>query len=86
MEFKGTKGNWTVSISDEEYNLFQLKEYDYSIKEEEYNAQLISKAPELLEMLQKILLMTETCNGTFEDFRERYNIEIKQLIKEATDI
>lgn len=50
------------------------------------NALLISKASEMLEMLQKIVLMTSVCNGTFEDFRENYNDEIKQLIKQATEL
>ena len=54
--------------------------------EQKYNALLISKAPEMLEMLQKIVLMTETCEGDFKDFRERYNIEIEDLIKSATEI
>lgn len=100
MEFKGTKGKWItekfdlegyeksiliVSKNDNkqiaEVNFEYLRNDDYV-----YNALLISKAPEMLEMLQKIVLMTEICNGTFEDFRERYNTEIKQLIKEATEL
>ena len=93
MEFKGTKGKWekvtadwdlnqSVFLEDTEEIICDVKSLSHNAI---YDALLISKAPEMLEMLQKIVLMTETCNGTFEDFRERYNTEIKQLIKEATE-
>ena len=63
------------------------KEYNEAQKKESQQiAQLISCAPEMLEMLERIVLMTQTCQGTFEDFRERYNIEINALIKKATEI
>ena len=94
MEFKGTKGKWekvtadwdlnqSVFLEDTEEIICDVKSLSHNAI---YDALLISKAPEILEMLQKIVLMTETCNGTFEDFRERYNTEIKQLIKEATTL
>ena len=94
MEFKGTKGKWEKVTSDWDFNqsvfLINTEQEICDIKsnseESKFNALLISKAPEMLEMLQKIVLMTEICNGTFEDFRERYNTEIKQLIKEATEL
>lgn len=95
MVFKGTKGEWV-------YELFEnSKGYFYKVisntvsicnittrnqKEAEANALLISKAPEMLEMLQKIVLVTERFKGGFSDFREKYNKEIEQLIKEATEI
>lgn len=60
-EFKGTKGKWNISSN----NTFVLKKEDdnvlarlyYSnsenLKEVPYNALLISKSPEMLEMLNK---------------------------------
>ena len=94
MEFRGTKGKWekvtadwdlnqSVYLEDTEEIICDVKSLSHNAI---YDALLISKAPEMLEMLQKIVLMTEICNGTFEDFRERYNTEIKQLIKEATEL
>ena len=94
MEFKGTKGKWekvtadwdlnqSVFLEDTEEIICDVKSLSHNAI---YDALIISKAPEMLEMLQKIVLMTEICNGTFEDFRERYNTEIKQLIKEATEL
>ena len=99
MEFKGSKGKWNIERHQHQlcgdYLIIDENDYQLAIADNEYiqdyektkaNALLISKAPEMLEMLQKIVLMTETCNGTFEDFREIYNAEIKQLIKEATEL
>ena len=89
MEFKGTKEKWEFSENGGVYvttNSGMICDLITSSQKDKADALLISKAPEILEMLQKIVLMTETCNGTFEDFRERYNTEIKQLIKEATEL
>ena len=100
MEFKGTKGKWIVggketdgiyvsSIHPQNRDICTVWLYYTCFlehQEAKANALLISKAPEMLEMLQKIVLMTDVCEGTFKDFRERYNLEIKQLIKEATEI
>ena len=85
MEFKGTKGNWEVSVSNEYTG-------DYSIKtkngattsfENEANALLISKAPEMLNMLKTTsnclwMLNTKGTNELAE--------EIDKLIEEATEI
>lgn len=101
MEFKGTKGKWILRenkstvVSDEQclvarvfdgkgYALLDDKQQSEGIVEA--NALLMSKAPELLEMLSRVVYMTSVCEGTFADFRERYNVEIEQLIKQATDI
>ena len=80
MEFKGTKGKWEVckthkTITD--YKGFTIaKEYGIRNSNEwKANALLMSKAPEMLEMLEWIL------SGQNID-----NSEIEQLIKEATEI
>jgi hypothetical protein len=91
MEFKGTKEKWL--IQDKEKNYFGVvytsiatkKEgvfIDVYSKEHEANALLISKAPEMLEMLKEFEI----------DIRQGYVInknrlnKIQQLIKEATEI
>ena len=86
MEFKGTKGKWELKNMDNNWLVMYNNINLVGINNNKANALLISKAPEMLEMLNKIVLMTDTCKGTFQDFKERYNLEIKQLIKEATEI
>lgn len=88
MEFKGTKGKWIVSIYDEAFIFSELNglegnviclppnnNYPKSRLNWKFNSKLISKAPEMLEMLLKI--------------RNKQPINTKQLdelIKEATTI
>lgn len=98
MEFKGTKGKWELAKYKTKVfckpkhhwmpiqGIAIVQEVPMDREERTANALLISKAPEMLEMLQKIVLMTNTCTGTFQDFKERYNIEIEKLIHEATNI
>lgn len=94
MEFKGTKGKWIlrdgyridiVTKNDESFGIV-----DFGTEQEAYlagypleklkaNALLISKAPEMLEMLQWLYSRLGT---SFSQEKE----EIEQLIKEATDI
>lgn len=87
MKFKGTQGKW-----DFDKNYVFTKEIingnvicespswsEDSNKNWSYNAQLISKAPEMLEMLQKI--HTERINGGDFDTNE-----VCRLIEEATKI
>lgn len=94
--FKGTKGKWKVhkgshyfSVKYEEnergeINLFMISE-DYKgshslVEECEANALLISKAPEMLEMLEKLQPIFKELNvGPLAN-------EIEQLIKEATEL
>lgn len=85
-EFKGTKGKWVAtrslsnkfSIVSRTFN--DSKEVCEIISNEEYeaNALLISKAPEMLQMLQNILDNEYVSGQTYD--------EIKQLIKQATEI
>lgn len=92
MEFKGTPGKWKVwrnQIDDTPIigtvngtSLFIVsKSSETSIYHYEANALLISKAPEMLQMLNKILEENMT------DYSCCMNIknDIEKLIKEATD-
>ena len=93
MEF--TKGKWRLSngkknksikVSGDEWSSF-CKIYFLNsgdkIDETKANALLISKAPEMLEMLQKVV--DEYYSDEIEADRTFIN-KIKQLIKEATEI
>ena len=53
-EFKGTIGKWRVEISDKYSNEFYLHSDSSScvFGEQESNALLISKSPEMLDMLK----------------------------------
>ena len=87
MEFKGTKGKWIIAQNNVNIWADNTKVANcdnnsqasmYRIKDEEemkYNALLISKAPEMLEMLQSI------ADGECPDLKD-----IKKLIKEATEL
>lgn len=92
MEFKGTGKKWK-NIGNEIWNkdgspiiiglAYPHNPNNVSIDEQKANALLISKAPEMLEMLKK-------CRDYFTaktdwDSEERAD-EIWQLIKEATEI
>lgn len=98
MEFKGTKGQWKLQQSKNDtfdYDVqivgicgFFSQPNDTSDDDEMmyYNALLASKAPEMLEMLQKIN------NIENEDFcKESFNIEdlkrkLSRLIQSATEL
>lgn len=109
MEFKGTRGKWeirkgtfgfqkncTFILSDEQdiCLLYKVNSHD----EEEYNAQLISKAPQLLEEHNVDIDQIEVWIEWLKDLEndERYTgiidtmkkcIEVKkQLIKEVTEL
>ena len=90
MEFKGTKGNW--KLTENEYGYYtSVRNLDDSRKvctsrinnqiESNANLLLISKAPEMLEMLDKIIKEHETDTKSWSTI-----LEIKQLIKEATEL
>jgi hypothetical protein len=106
-EFKGTKGKWNIkniaydkqwiNISSEKgiiaRTFYGEQEPIVTKSESEANALLISKAPEMLEMLK---LFTDFPD---EDFKENESnnyytfsvkisdmIKAKQLIKEATEL
>jgi hypothetical protein len=90
-EFKGTKGKWKLStIITYGRQMVDLGEFKGSVdvwchsgdsmtkEEAQANALLISKAPEMLEMLKNI----------FEDYDYAIDNwqELEQIIKEATEI
>ena len=87
MEFKGTKGKWIIAQNNVNIWADNTKVANcdnnsqasmYRIKDEEemkYNALLISKAPEMLEMLESI------ADGECPHLKD-----IKKLIKEATEL
>ena len=88
-QFKGTKGKWEVSFKDRfaigircnERALLMVK-VEENRAEAEANALLISKAPELLEHLIRLVdRMEENDLGNFHSVKRA-----KQLIKEATEL
>lgn len=108
-EFKGTKGKWLVNRLDDTFinsengkGVLCIQHngcYDY--KELPYNAQLISKAPEMLEMLKEAkrvicsmklsMWVHPDCSKDSEFYDiattgEETEDKIEQLIKEATTI
>lgn len=93
MEFKGTKGKWIVreekssngfiniDLPNKRFFTFygELKKINDPFTEEtKANALLISKAPEMLEMLE-IILQSENTPIV-------HRKKVKQLIKEATEL
>ena len=97
MEFKGTKGKWKIKdikstleteINSSEYRIAKVKHYkgknfnDPIEKEAKANALLISKAPEMLEMLNRFMEITRELNHPrLDHLRGSAN----KLIKEATE-
>jgi len=76
-EFKGTKEEWLVSnclvfANDYFQTHIALIPDSYNTEIKQANAKLISCAPEMLEMLERVLTAKFSCD------------EIKQLIKKAT--
>jgi hypothetical protein len=94
-EFKGTKEKWELRNDPiEKSNGFKSIDIGYYhctyygsgkkfeddfCDETKANALLISKAPEMLEMLKR-------CDKTFNGKFQKLHMEIKQLIKEATEL
>lgn len=101
MEFKGTKGKWKAKEinfryavgSKENGNINFIDCWRQGIggiktnEEAEANALLISKAPEMLEMLNHL---SSSIDFSFDAWGSNQGIElfnkIEQLIKEATEL
>ena len=90
--FKGTKGKWQFVRYEKTFTIETFGITNWTIlqtitnePQDEANAKLIACAPEMLEMLEKIIALTENFEITSKDFKEKYNKEIKEIIKKATD-
>ena len=89
-EFKGTKGKWYINGDGKCRSSVESKEFYVktictvntliSVEETHGNALLISKAPKMLHALE--YLINET---NFQSHFPTTAIEIKELIKEATE-
>jgi hypothetical protein len=90
MKFKGTKGKWQIELTNDYHEdcrinhipnigIYFDENSDIESEEIDANLLLISKAPEMLEMLIK-------CKNTLKDVYECDVKEINQLIKEATEL
>ena len=90
MEFKGSKGKWNIERHQHQlcgdYLIIDENDYQLAIADNEYiqdyektkaNALLISKAPEMLELLQSLVSSEMTPLAIRK--------QAKQLIKEATE-
>ena len=108
MEFKGTKENWVnvvIDIADFKQVVVGVDkgkaichlwfEYSEGITDEiKANALLISKAPEMLEMLEDVLKICddgyiEAWEGDFEAWETELNVQMekaRELIKEAKEL
>jgi len=86
MEFKGTRGKWFNGIGTEIVSMSgQVKVSKVSgsnYEEAKANALLISKAPEMLEMLQYILKEYRNSEG----FSSHDSQLIENTIKQATEL
>ena len=97
MEFKGTKSKWKIEGADKTFvyalnekgsNSFSLNinnDGRTEIIEQQANALLISKAPEMLEMLKIYLADLNNIIPPSDAQRNRIQ-DVEQLIKEATEI
>jgi hypothetical protein len=94
MEFKGTKGKWNLlsNVSwceiQTESPIKSICAINKNIEEYEANALLISKAPEMLEMLKELYgaISIYNENNDLPKYITNEMAKSYQLIKEATEI
>jgi hypothetical protein len=102
MEFKGTKGKWEISTDNEEgilitsmhpqnRDIASVWKYDVTFLENEEakaNALLISKSPEILEMLKEFygVVRIYNENNVLPQYITNEMAKAYKLIKEATEI
>jgi hypothetical protein len=97
MDFKGTKGKWFSCCLDSKPHycfandgeiticgFYKKQDIGRDLSDEELraNALLISKAPEMLEMLQEYI----SAISEITPQQKKYSEKVKQLIKEATEL
>ncbi|WP_312922561.1 hypothetical protein [Empedobacter brevis] len=90
--FKGTKGDWkyyknndgtdSFTVSTQDGRGIFVSSFNNNTYEREANALLISKAPEMLKMLQEVYKLQ--CDGEANDKHVRKRI--LELIKQATEL
>ena len=83
MEFRGTKGSWSCMVDENYSDMYQVicKPNSSTFGEQEYNAQLIATAPELLEALKDFVLAVESNKVILAEEYEN----AKQAIEKATN-
>ena len=93
MDFKGTRGKWEV-FTDSYTNEITIYPSDSTVaicymtntyERNKYDALLISKAPEMLKMLENYLSDLKNIVPQSEARDNRIN-NVEQLIKEATEL
>jgi len=103
MEFKGTKGKWVFNETQMKIkgsgdieghtviaNVSPKMDFSRGMTTQKANALLISKAPEMLEMLKDIIKQANevvyvNSMGASETYFQLIN-QAEQLIKEATEL
>ena len=100
MDFKGTRGKWrkfqlpngNMKITCDDWREFAEIEFKHWQNTEErrkqclYNALLISKAPEMLELINEFYLMCIQKTFPTEHELEYMAEKAEKLIKEATEL
>lgn len=88
MEFKGTKGKWVLNNHVIESHLgHDIAElWNSNDEENQANALLISKAPEMLELINEFYLMCIQKTFPTEHELEYMAEKAEKLIKEATEL
>jgi len=99
MEFKGTKGKWKLENIDNNWLVMSNDENLVGINNNKANALLISKAPEMLAMLEKskasfewisknclLPIIKNQADADLQIEHIQFNIqEIEKLIKKVKD-
>ena len=85
-EFKATKGKWEIHIDEfDNYNIISNGHYLGEARNIQ-DALLISKAPEMLEMLKEFEIMCDKLQFPTETTLREMRNKARQLIKEATEL
>jgi hypothetical protein len=95
MEFKGTKKPWEIELTNdyhEDCRIYHIpnigiyfdENSDIEPEEIDANLLLISKAPEMLEMLE--IFESYFVGKQIDEYEYQLKLDLKQLIKEATEL